>query len=118
MIPVQRPEGMRIKRPKMRSAIAPKPPPLRSGPGISALPQFDVQAFAIEQVIGVERNDLALRRDEVNAGALYRRDAKIVFVEELHDDDAEHLVVAEVARHLDLGQAAQQIAEHGSGALA
>jgi hypothetical protein len=51
-----------------------------SGWDMRLLPQFHIQSFSIEEVIGVERNDLSFRRDEVNAGSLYRRDAEVVFV--------------------------------------
>src|SRR6188474_3398970 len=76
------------------------------------------KAVAVEEIVGVERDDLLLGRDEVDAGALDRGDAEIEAVEELDDHDAEDLVVAEIGRHLDLRQAAQEIAEHALGALA
>src|SRR3954447_8717593 len=114
-MPVHRPDGIRITKPMARTAMAPAVQ--RRAPGLAGdavlgsymgrLPQTAIDAFAIEQVVGVERNDLPLRRHEMNARALHRADAEIVAVEELHDDDAEHLVVSEIGRHLDLRQTAE-----------
>src|ERR1051326_8576128 len=118
-MPVQRPEGMRIKRPITSKVTESAPhwrrPGREAGGGGGAvlgsymgrLPQAFVDAFAIEQVVGIERDDLPLRRHEMDAGALHRSDAEIVAVEELHDDDTKHLVVTEIAGHLDLRQATQ-----------
>src|ERR1044072_673490 len=83
------------------------------GSDIGWVPQARIDAIAVEQIVRIERNDLAVRRHEMNAGALHRADAEIVLVEELHDHDAEHLVVAEIGRDLDLRQAAKQIAKRG-----
>src|SRR5690242_17346130 len=66
---------------------------------------------AVEEVVGVEGDDLSPRRHEVDAGTLHGRQAEVEAVEELHDDDAEDAVVAEVSRHLELRQAAQQAAQ-------
>src|SRR5262245_42379158 len=43
-------------------------------------------AGTVEEVVGVEGNDLPLRRDKVDARALDAADAKIESVHELHDD--------------------------------
>src|SRR3954454_25361628 len=125
-MPVQSPDGIRISNPMTSTATAPavQRRALSLGGGavlglyIGRLPQTAIDAFAIEQIVGVERNDLPLRRHEMDAGALHRTDAEIVAVEELHDDDAEHLVVAEIGRHLHLRQAAEQITERGFCRLA
>src|ERR1700694_3346047 len=121
---VQRPKETTISSPMTASAILPAVQCGRlfsdcgSGWDMALLPKLYVQAVAVEKIVGVEGDDLAFARDEVNAGALHRGDAEIVAVEELHDDDAEDFVVAEIARHFDLRQAAEQIAEHALGALA
>src|SRR5262245_38984788 len=73
---------------------------------------------AVEEVIGVEGDDLFLRRDEVDAGALHAADAEIEAVHELHDDHAEHAVVAEFGRRFHLRQAAQETMQAGVGLLA
>src|SRR5258706_9250092 len=72
-------------------------------------------AVAIEQVVGVERNDLALRRDEMDAGALDVADAEIEAVEKLHDGDAEHVLVAEIGRGLEGRQATQEFGQALAG---
>src|SRR5450432_4758660 len=65
-------------------------------------------AVTIKQIVGVERNDLALRRDEMNAGTLDVADAEIEAVEELHDGDAEDVLIAQPVGHLETRQAAQE----------
>src|SRR5262245_37855877 len=42
-------------------------------------------AVAIEQVVSIERDDLAVRGHEMNAGALHAAEAEIEAVHELHD---------------------------------
>src|SRR6476646_583835 len=90
-MPVQRPDGIRIRSPITNSATAPAPKCGRPGGGgavlgscIGGLPQAAVDPFAIEQVVGIEGNDLALRRHEMDAGALHGADAEIVAVEKLY----------------------------------
>src|SRR6266853_1837932 len=61
-------------------------------------------AVTIEQIVGVERNDLGLRRDEMNAGAFDVADAEIEAVEKLHDGDAEHVLVARSAGASKVGR--------------
>src|SRR5262245_63281888 len=65
-------------------------------------------AGAVEEVVGVEGDDLLLRRHEVDAGALHAADAEIEAVHELHDDHAEHAVVAKLRRCFYLRQTAQE----------
>src|SRR5687767_5456245 len=113
--------GRKISRPRTTNAMATpvqrgrafSPP--ASGCDMRPLAELRGQSVAVEEIVGVEGDDLALRRDEVDAGALHRGDAEIEAVEELHDHDAEDLVVAEVGRHFDLRQAAKEIAEHALG---
>src|SRR5206468_863682 len=57
-------------------------------------------AVAIEQIVGVERDDLAALGDEMDAGAFDVADAEIEAVEKLHDGDAEDVLVAEIVGHL------------------
>src|SRR5215472_3344801 len=66
-------------------------------------------AVAVEQVVGVERNDLAGRRDEMDAGALDATDTEIEAVHELDDRDAEHVLVADAGGKWHLRQAAQEL---------
>src|ERR1700722_2167150 len=97
--PVHSPDGTSTTNPHTTSAIpaAIEPDFFGAGSGFSigSLAQFHVQPGAVEHIIGVERDDLSLRRDEVDARALHGRDAEIVLVEKLHDDDPEHFVIAE-----------------------
>src|SRR5450432_3227077 len=72
-------------------------------------------AVAIKQIVGVERNDLPLRRDKMNAGALDVADAEIEAIEELHDGDAENVCVAQPVRHLESRQAAQEFGDAFAG---
>jgi hypothetical protein len=72
-------------------------------------------AVTIKQVVGVERNDLAPRLDEMNAGALDVADAEIEAIEKLHDGDAEHVLVAEIGRGLEGRQAAQEFGQALAG---
>src|SRR5882672_2531204 len=85
--------------------------------GIPGYPGADAidAAVTIKQVVGVERNDLALRCDEMNAGALDVADAEIEAVEKLHDGDAEHVLVAEIGRGLEGRQAAQEFGQALAG---
>src|SRR6266849_631698 len=72
-------------------------------------------AVPIKQIVGVEWNDLALRRDEMNAGTLDVADTEIEAVEELHNGDAEHVLVAEIGRRLEGRQATQEFGEALAG---
>src|ERR1700757_3327717 len=56
---------------------------------------------AVEQGVGVEGNDLALRRHEMDTGALDLGEAEIEAIQELHDHDPEDLVIAEPRRHFE-----------------
>src|SRR6185312_5712098 len=117
--PVHRPDGTRITRPTSRRAMPPAL--LRGFSGWSdtrGLPEFRNRTVAVEEIVGVEGDDLRLGRDEMDAGSLHRGDTKVIAVEERHDRHPEHLVVAEVVGHLDLGQTAEQVAQHGPGAFA
>src|SRR5882757_4438579 len=68
-------------------------------------------AVAVEQVVGVERDNLSVRGHEVDAGALDPADAEIEAIHELHDGDAEHVLVAQTLWHRHLRQAAQKFRE-------
>src|SRR5690348_14742054 len=110
-IPVQSPDGIRINNPMTNNAVVPAALWRRAAEGsgwdMRSSPQFHIKSFAIEQVVGVERYDLAFRRDEMNTRTLHRRHAEVVLVQELNDRDAKNLVVTEIVRHLDLRQTAQ-----------
>src|ERR1700679_790051 len=122
--PVQSPDGTKIRRPITRNATPAPTLGFGGGGGLyrgsdkRCLPQFHVQAVAIEKIVGVEGDDLRARRHEMDAGAFHRGDTEIVAVEKRDDGDAEDLVVAEIVGHLDLRQAAEQVAQHRLGALA
>ena len=58
--PVQRPEGIKISSPITSKAIVTASEGRLAGSGIGALPQLGLQSVAVEQIVGVERNDLAL----------------------------------------------------------
>src|SRR5580693_6603087 len=112
-VPVQRPEGTRIRSPTTTNAHAPAVhcrSTGRSGSCTFDLPQLHVESVPVEQIVGIERDDLAVGRHEVDAGALDRGNAEIEAVEELNDHDAEDLVVTEIVGNLDLGQATEKIA--------
>jgi hypothetical protein len=81
------------------------PPLLGSNIFFLPAPEAIHETVAIKQIVRIERNDLPLRCDEMDAGTLHRGDAEIEAVEKLHDDDTEDFVVAEIARHFDLRQA-------------
>src|SRR3546814_3310363 len=55
-------------------------------------------AVSVEQVVGVERNDLSFRREEVDATALYAAQVKVVAIHELDNGHAKHVLVAQVLR--------------------
>src|SRR5947208_2401512 len=113
---------MAISRPMTSSVMAiPVQCGLRAGTGEAAaggtgtvgsdmggLPKLRIDAVAVEQIVGVKGINLAVRRHEMDAGALHRADAEIIAVEELHDHNAKDFVVTEVCGHLHLRQAAQQ----------
>jgi len=65
-------------------------------------------ACPVECIVCVERDDLALRRHEVDAAPLHRAEIEIVAVEELQDHDAEAVRVAQFLRHHRVRQAAQK----------
>src|SRR5690348_9355250 len=113
---------MRKSRPMSKSATVPATLYVLFAPGsgwdMGLFPQFHIQSAAIEEIVGVERDDLAFGGDEMDAGALHRRHAEVVLVEELHNHDAKDLVVAEIVRHFDLRQATKQVAEYRLRSLA
>src|SRR5262245_34345672 len=90
--PVQSPDGTRIRRP-MTNSVMLRPVQRRrvvgSGWDTGLIAQLGGEVVAVEEIVGVEGDDLALRRYEVDAGALDRGDAEVETVEELHDDNAE-----------------------------
>ena len=53
------------------------------------------QMVAVEEVVGVEGDEAAVGMDDVDAGFLDAADVEGVGVDELHDDDAEDVVVGE-----------------------
>ena len=63
-------------------------------------------AVAIEQVVGIERDDLSGRRHEMDARALDAADTKIEAIEKLHDRDPKDVLVGQPGRRFDLRQAA------------
>src|SRR5262245_57377811 len=65
----------------------------------------------IEQVVSIERDDLAIRGHEMNTGALDPAEAEIEPIHELDDRDPEHVLVGEACRHFRLGQAAQEFGQ-------
>src|ERR1700690_1831558 len=88
-----------------------------SGSDMGSLPvAIGAQAFAdpvdasvaIEQVVGVERDDLPGWRQEVDARPLDPTEAEVVRVEEFDDRETEDVVVTETLRHGDLRQAAEE----------
>src|SRR6185369_994909 len=76
------------------------------------------QPFAVEKIVSIEGNDLALGGHEMDAGTLHLRDAEIEPVEKLHDDNPEDLVIAKARRDFELRQAAEQAAQGGVGLIA
>src|SRR3546814_8003457 len=73
----------------------------------SAADTFDL-AVSVEQVVGVERNDLSFRREEVDATALYAAQVKVVAIHELDNGHAKHVLVAQVLRCGELRQTAKK----------
>ena len=53
----------------------------------------------------------------MDAGALHPGEAEIEPIHELHDGDAEHVLVAEPRRHCDFGQTAQELGEPLGGVV-
>src|SRR3954468_23230341 len=68
----------------------------------------------IEEVERVERDDSAIRVDDVDAALLHAPHIEVMRVQELHDDHAEDVVVMHVRRDLHLREAAEELLE-GSG---
>ena len=58
---------------------------------------------------GVEGDDAAVGVGDVDAGFFDAADVHVPGVEELHDDDAEEVVVAEVCRDFEFRQAAEEV---------
>src|SRR3546814_11098214 len=72
-------------------------------------------AVSVEQVVGVERNDLSFRREEVDATALYAAQVKVVAIHELDNGHAKHVLVAQVLRCGELRQTAKRSEERRVG---
>src|ERR1700685_1534096 len=68
---------------------------LRGPKSLAGQTRADAVDFAvpIEQVVGVERNDLARGRHEMDTGAFDVANAEIEAIEELHNGDAKHVFV-------------------------
>src|SRR4051812_36505669 len=90
---------------------------LRSVPRSCASPSFfgelrsSRRARAVEAVIGVERNQPAIRRREMDARTLDGAEVEIEAVEKLDDRDLERVLIGKAGRRLDSGQAAEQACE-------
>src|SRR4030095_12175514 len=65
----------------------------------------------VEEVVRVEGNDPAVGVRDVDAGTLHRPDVEVVGVEELDDEDTEHVVVPERRGRVDPRETAEQIPE-------
>src|SRR5258707_1073628 len=73
------------------------------------------ESVAVEHVVGVEGDEaLAVRVGDVDAGLFDAAEVEGLGVDELDDEDAEEVVVAEVFGGEDLGEAAEEFAE-GAG---
>ena len=73
------------------------------------------EGVAIEHVVGVEGDEaLAVGVGDVDAGFLDGAEVEGLGVDELDDEDAEEIVVAEVFGGEDLGEAAEEFAQ-GAG---
>src|SRR3546814_1975166 len=72
-------------------------------------------AVSVAQVVGVERNDLSFRREEVDATALYAAQVKVVAIHELDNGHATHVLVAQVLRCGELRQTARRSEERRVG---
>jgi hypothetical protein len=72
-----------------------------------------LEVVAIEEVVGVEGNEtLRVGVRDVDAGLLDRAEIEALRVDELHDEDAEEVGVAEVGRG-DLRETAEEIVQRG-----
>src|SRR5262249_37198766 len=89
-----------------RSSARPHPMRLRSMR--LRKPSIPRRTRTIEGVVGVERNDAALGRHEMDTGALDVGQTEIEAVEKLHDGDAKDVVVARALGHRHVGHAAQE----------
>src|SRR5262249_34153799 len=85
----------------------------RSCGGLGAHASADLvdPAVAIEQVVGVERDDLPVRRHEVDARPLHATETEVEPVHELHDHDAKHILVREAGGRFEFRQAAEEFGE-------
>src|SRR3954453_5814635 len=73
------------------------------------------QIVAVEHVVGVEGYQaLSVGVRYVDAGLLDRSEIESLCIDELHDEDAEEIFVAERFGREDLGQATEQLAQ-GAG---
>ncbi len=69
------------------------------------------EIVAIEEVVSIEGNKATVGMDDVNAGLLDAANVEGVGVEELNDEDAENILVAEFGGRGDSGEAAEEFAQ-------
>jgi hypothetical protein len=67
-----------------------------------------LKTIAVEEIVSVERNEAPIWMNDVHASFLYTAHVEGVGIDELHDDDAEHIFVTDMFRHKYFGQAAQE----------
>src|SRR5260370_12604608 len=70
-----------------------------------------LKGIAVEEIVSVERNQAAIGVDDVDAGLFHGAHVESVRVEELHDEDAKDIFVAETRGSGNARQAAEQIAQ-------
>src|SRR5260370_12486821 len=69
-----------------------------------------LEGIAVKEIVGVEGNQAAIGVDDVDAGLFHGAHVESVRVEELHDEDAKDIFVAETRGSGNARQAAEQIA--------
>ena len=72
---------------------------------------------AIEEVVGVERDEAAIGMGDVDAGFFDRTDLEGMGVEELHDEDAENIFIAEIGGSGDARKTTEEFAKAGGAGL-
>ena len=75
-----------------------------------------LQSIAIKHVERVERDDPAVGVRDVDARLFHAAHVEVMRVEELHDDDAENVVVRHRLGHFHQRQAAEELAERRGAA--
>ena len=81
------------------------------GPEGSQAGLFEV--VAVEEVIGVEGDEAAIGMGDVDTGFFDRADIEGMGVEELDDEDAKNIFVAEIGGSGDARKTAEQFAKAG-----